>query len=101
MPSTRSAFVIISVVIFLVVRFFDMRDFEISSRIGFEKAVFSDFFEVNVKSSFGQSLDVIEDDAVVKIFPVPGRMKTSHQLTYENDGRFLLLVILYFDCFFD
>jgi hypothetical protein len=59
MPSAWSAFVIISVVIFLVVDFFDVRDFEIPSCIGFEKAIFTNFFEVYMKASFGQSLDVI------------------------------------------
>jgi hypothetical protein len=50
--ATWSTFDMIIPVSFFDVLFFDMRDFEISSRVGLEKAVFSNFFQIDMKSAF-------------------------------------------------
>ena len=66
-------------------------DFKISSCIGFEKSHFSHFLQVNVQFAFGKGFNVVQNDPVIEVFSVPGRMKTPHQLTDVDDRGFLFL----------
>ena len=91
----------LSVVVFLLgMLFLDVRNFEISTGIGFKEGIFPYFFQINVEFSFGEGLDVIEDDAVIKVVSVPGGVETTHQLTDVDNRVFLLFVVLNFNGFF-